>query len=195
MNRKTLLTIGAIVAIVVVGIAVWWLASPLFLSGTVNEQFPLSSNATLPPALNRPNAEATMVAAATLSSPKDEAMPPAAPVKVKTGQFRDGDGFHKGSGQVTVYKQADGTYLLRLENFKATNGPDLHVYLSPAVDPKTNDEVVVPGYVDLAVLKGNIGNQNYLIPAEVDLTKQNSVIIWCKAFSVVFSVAPLQQAG
>lgn len=194
MNRKTLLIIGAIVVIGIVGVAVWWLASPLFLSGTVNEQFPMAGKATLPPALSRPDAEATMVAAATLSTPQNEEMPPAAPVKVKTGQFRDGDGFHKGSGQVTIYKQADGTYLLRLENFKATNGPDLHVYLSPAADPKSNSEVVIPGYVDLAVLKGNIGNQNYVIPAEVDLTKQNSVIIWCKAFSVVFSVAPLQQA-
>lgn len=194
MKRNPLVFVIAAIVVIIVGAVVWWLASPLFLNQTVNDQLPASVNATLPPGLSRPNAEATMMSAAKLETKMDDAMPASVrpEAKIKTGTFRDnGDGFHKGSGIARIYAQPDGTYLLRLENFNATNGPDLHVYLSPAADPKTNAQVLVDGYVDLAVLKGNIGNQNYPIPANIDITKQNSVIIWCKAFSVIFAVAPL----
>ena len=51
------------------------------------------------------------------------------------------------------------------------------------------------GYVDLGELKGNRGNQNYPIPAGVDIGIQQSVVIYCVPFSVVFSVAMLQDAG
>jgi electron transfer DM13 len=72
---------------------------------------------------------------------------------------------------------------LRLENFKSTNGPDLHVYL--ATDEKASD------YVILGKLKANIGNQNYEIPDGVDLAKYHEVLIWCKQFSVLFGSAEL----
>ena len=72
---------------------------------------------------------------------------------------------------------------VRLENFKATNGPDLYVYL--ATDKSTSD------IVNLGRLKGNIGNQNYAIPAGTNLTKYNNALIWCKAFSVLFGSAQL----
>jgi hypothetical protein len=64
-----------------------------------------------------------------------------------------GDGFHNAEGVAKVIQLEDGTYLLRLENFLSTNGPDLYVYLSTG---KTNTDVVI-----LGKLKGNIGNQNY----------------------------------
>ena len=34
-------------------------------------------------------------------------------------------------------------------------------------------------------------NQNYNIPSEIDLTKYNTVLIWCRPFSVLFSSAEL----
>ena len=118
--------------------------------------------------------------------------PPAGPVMLKTGNFRDQDSFHKGSGQATIYRGPDGSHLLRLEEFKTTNGPDLHVILTPHQDPDRQNDVKTPGYVDLGKLKGNIGNQNYPIPDDVDVTVQQSVVIYCKPFHVIFSVAQLQ---
>lgn len=94
-----------------------------------------------------------------------------------------GDGFHNAEGVAKIIQLADGTDILRLENFKATNGPDLYVYLST---DKTNADIV-----NLGRLKGNIGNQNYLIPAGTDLTKYNTALIWCRAFSVIFGSAQL----
>ena len=114
------------------------------------------------------------------------------PVMLKTGNFRDQDSFHKGSGQATIYRGPDGSHLLRLEEFKATNGPDLHVILTPHQNPNRQNDVKTPGYVDLGKLKGNIGNQNYPIPNDIDVTVQQSVVIYCKPFHVIFSVAQLQ---
>jgi hypothetical protein len=94
-----------------------------------------------------------------------------------------GDGFHNAEGVAKVINLADGRTFLRLENLKATNGPDLYVYLS--TDKDASD------IVNLGRLKGNIGNQNYEIPAGTDLSKYDTVLIWCKAFSVLFGSAKL----
>ena len=112
--------------------------------------------------------------------------------KVKQGDFKDADSFHQGSGQAIIFTTPDGGHLLRLENLDVTNGPALHVVLSLHEDPTRAQEVKLDGYVDLGGLKGNRGNQNYPIPAGVDVSVFNSVVIYCKPFSVVFSVATLQ---
>ena len=116
-------------------------------------------------------------------------------VKLKAGEFRDADRVHKGSGQAALYQGPDGAHLLRLENLNVTNGPDLHVILSPHPDPKSQGDIKGPGYVDLGKLKGNQGNQNYEIPDDVDIGAQQSVVVYCKPFHVIFSVASLQDVN
>ena len=113
---------------------------------------------------------------------------------LKQGDFKDADSFHRGSGQAIIYTTPEGGHLLRLENLEVTNGPALHVVLSPHEDPTRSNEVLLEGYSDLGDLKGNRGNQNYTIPADVDLSVIKSVVIYCKPFAVVFSVATLQGA-
>jgi hypothetical protein len=93
------------------------------------------------------------------------------------------DGIHNAEGMAKVVKLADGKQLLRLEDFKATNGPDLYVYL--ATDDTAQE------YVSLGELKANIGDQNYEIPVGTDLTKYNTALIWCKQFSVLFGSAEI----
>ena len=103
---------------------------------------------------------------------------------ILNGNFVDaGDGFHKAEGIAKVINLADGRTFLRLENLKTTNGPDLYVYLSVGKDASD--------IVNLGRLKGNIGNQNYEIPAGTDLSKYNTVLVWCKAFSTLFGSAKL----
>lgn len=105
--------------------------------------------------------------------------------KPMTGTFVGaGDGIHNAEGMAKVITLQDGNKVLRLENLKATNGPDLYVYL--ATDKGASD------FVDLGRLKGNIGNQNYNIPQGTDLNKHNTVLIWCKQFSVLFGSAKLE---
>jgi len=105
-------------------------------------------------------------------------------MKKSFGQFVGaGDGIHDAKGDAFVLSLDDGSRYLRFENFKSTNGPDLFVYL--ATDDKASD------FVDLGRLKANNGNQNYEILEGVDLSKYNKVLIWCKAFSILFGSAEL----
>ena len=113
----------------------------------------------------------------------------AATNQLASGQFHSGA--HETKGAATVFQLADGKKTLRLTNFETSNGPDVHIYLVAATDAKDNDAVTKAGFVDLGSLKGNIGDQNYELPANADLAKYRAVTIWCKRFSVNFGTAPL----
>jgi hypothetical protein len=113
----------------------------------------------------------------------------AASNKLASGQFHSGA--HETKGTATIFGMADGKKTLRLTDFATSNGPDVHVYLVAAADAKDNDTVKNVGFVDLGSLKGNIGDQNYDIPANVDLAKYRAATIWCARFNVNFGTAPL----
>jgi pentapeptide MXKDX repeat protein len=99
---------------------------------------------------------------------------------------------HKTSGRATLFQEADGKLVLRLTNFKTSNGPDVHVILAATKD--ANDEVKsTTEKVELGKLKGNEGDQNYEIPAGTDLTKFHTVSIYCERFNANFGVAALEK--
>ena len=113
--------------------------------------------------------------------------------KLASGLFHSGA--HETKGTAAVFQLADGKKTLRLTDFTTSNGPDLHVYLVAADDAKDSDAVTKAGFVDLGSLKGNIGDQNYDLPANTDLAKYRAVTIWCKRFSVNFGTAPLMNGS
>lgn len=101
------------------------------------------------------------------------------------------------TGTVQILSLPDGTRILRLEGLETSDGPDLEVWLS--------DADVVPGragwflfddgdYASLGKLKGNLGDQNYEIPAALDLERFSSMSIWCVRFAVSFGAAELAQS-
>ncbi len=112
-----------------------------------------------------------------------------APVKLASGEFHSGA--HETKGTAAIFKLSDGKRTLRLTNFATSNGPDVHVYLIAAADAKDSETVKSAGFVELGSLKGNIGDQNYDVPANVDLAKYRAVTIWCARFGVNFGTAPL----
>ena len=116
----------------------------------------------------------------------------AASDQLASGQFHSGA--HETKGTATVFQLADNKKMLRLTNFATSNGPDVHVYLVAAADAKDADTVTKAGFVDLGTIKGNIGDQNYDLPANTDLAKYQAVTIWCKRFSVNFGTAPLMSS-
>jgi hypothetical protein len=111
------------------------------------------------------------------------------PAALFAGQFHSGA--HQTKGTATVYQLPDGKKVLRLSDFTTSNGPQLHLYLVAAEDAKDNATVKKAGFIDVAPLKGNVGDQNYELPANVDLAKYRAVTIWCQRFSVNFGTAPL----
>jgi hypothetical protein len=85
--------------------------------------------------------------------------------------------------------------VLRLTEFMTSNGPDVRVYLVAANDAADNETVTKAGFVELGKLKGTEGDQNYDIPADLDLGRYRAVTIWCRRFSVNFATAPLTPAS
>ena len=190
--RKILTAAAVIAAIPAIALA-WWLAAPLFINKTVDEQFPLTVSAEIPEGFTREEVEDTMVTMAKMDDTMMEPMMPAmsSARALSMGNFRDADSFHKGSGVATIYQLEDGSHVLRFEDFRVTNGPDLRVLLSKAADISDKGQFQQYEYVELERLKGNIGNQNYEIPGDLDVSEFQSVVIYCKPFHVLFAVAPL----
>jgi hypothetical protein len=132
-----------------------------------------------------------------VNSSVSEAFPAAqassGPKALRMGKFHSGA--HKTEGTATVYRVEDGKQVLRLADFETSNGPDVHVYLVAASDAKDNDTVKKAGFIDLGKIKGNQGDQNYDLPADVDLQKYRAVTIWCARFGVNFGTAPLTEGS
>lgn len=131
-----------------------------------------------------------ITAAAILTSLAVPALALAAPAALESGAFVAAA--HDTAGTATIYKLENGQRILRLTNFHTSNGPAVHVYLSSAAQVKSNGDVTSGKYVDLGDLKGNIGNQNYVIPAGASLDDYHSVSIYCQRFHVNFGSAALK---
>jgi hypothetical protein len=124
----------------------------------------------------------------------DEAMPAAQGSSslqpLASGQFYSI--LHPTAGTATVYRMGDGSRVLRFTGFSTSNGPDVHVYMVAADDAKDTATVQQAGFIDLGVIKGNVGDQNYTLAGDLDLVKYRAVSIWCKRFSVNFGAAALR---
>lgn len=93
---------------------------------------------------------------------------------------------HETTGQAALVA-VGGTEYVRLSDFKTSNGPDVHLYLVKGSDP----QATAKGFLDLGTLKGNVGDQNYAVPAGTDLAAYGSVAVWCKRFNVGFGGAEI----
>jgi hypothetical protein len=220
MDKK--IKIGIISAIaIIIGLTAFYLASPLFISTEINEPLPKVANVppsnqiqefmTMSEGerieagskMNEQEKNKIMLEFAKINASIDESRPQTnhslllssqqqttltgneSSDLLLTGSFIGvGDGIHDAMGIARVIPVGGGENVLRLEDLVVTNGPDLYVYLS--IDKSAFN------FVYLGRLKANIGNQNYLIPAGTDMTKYDTVLIWCRAFSVLFGSADLK---
>jgi Electron transfer DM13 len=159
--QKRTLIIGLVILVVGVGLWVAFRPERLFVNAKVNESFPSG------------------MAASTDSSSR----------VLLAGHFHDGA--HKGVGQASIYQLQDGKRVLRFTGFETSNGPDVQVYLVAAADAQDSETVKNVGFISIGALKGNVGDQNYDVPADADLNKYRAVTIWCRRFGVNFATAPL----
>jgi hypothetical protein len=199
-----------------------WAASFLFYDTTIDEEFPVAAAPTAPieavPTAPPTVAVATVAPTAQFAAtaaPAAQVLPsaiveptavptvavpptvaptaaPAEPIALLSGGFTQIDALHGAEGWATIYELPDGRRILRLEDFAAQNGPDLYIGLSGHPQPRSNADLMGEGYLELARLKASTGNQNYELPADLDLSAFKSVTIYCKAFSLMFSSAALQ---
>lgn len=188
-----------VVVLVVPFVAVnWWLLSPYFVDDVVDESFAVSIVAEQPaPAASvEPTAPApTVPIASSQPAPSTDVPPataaptappvttvPSGPVLLGAGQFVGLAG-HSGTGDAGLFRNPDGSLVLRFENFDIENGPDLEVYLVPGADQTS----LADGSIALGALKGNVGDQNYELPPGTELPSgAYTALVWCEAFSVEF---------
>jgi hypothetical protein len=207
--RRRLLVVAGAVAIPALAVVLWWFQpQALLFDDVVDESFPVTGadqddaapaqpaeeagTASEGPTLGgggEDAAEQAAPAAGDDTEPSEDEPTPSDPIELATGSFVSRNRYTV-TGTATTYQLEDGQRLLRLEDFESTNGPDLFVYLTVA-GASDDDAALNADFVDLGVLSGNIGNQNYAIPADVDLDRYDTVVIWCRRFTTSFGVADL----
>jgi hypothetical protein len=173
-------------------------AGPVFDSGltaVTDDSIEPAVDAVAAPVTEAPSAtdvpvapDATDAPASTQAPVVTEAPAPQI-VSLATGSFIP-RGRYSGEGAALVLNDGSEQRFLRFEDFSTDNGPDLRVYLS-ASDANADSGTFDDDFIDLGVLKGNIGDQNYEIPPEVDLSVYDTVVVWCVRFSTPFTAADL----
>ncbi len=209
-RRRLVISALVLVAVVLVLVTRPW---TFFINDEVDEAFPALSGAERESVRDMPgdqrDALLTMIedardmAADTArammepDSAMQDDMPDGAPDPhpLLSGAWIEIDPVHRAEGSATIWLAGEER-VLRFEDFRVTNGPQLHVLLTKNVPTSIFAGVGGSGdYIDLGPLKGNVGNQNYSIPAEVDLSEYRSAVIYCVPFRVVFSSAELLDAS
>jgi hypothetical protein len=173
-----------VVGVALAGVGLYWFQPWKFwVDETVQD--------TIPIAVGTPEAADPAQPAAGTTAPE----PPPAPRTLAAGELISHE--HRTTGSVKVLRLTDGSRVLRLENLDTSNGPDLRVWITDAAvkEGTAGWHVFDDGkYVSLGKLKGNKGDQNYALPADLDLEKYTSISIWCDRFDVSFGAAALARA-
>lgn len=224
-HRRLALTLGALAVVVLAGaLAVFkpWL---LFIDTEVNDEVPVAVAPARPAGQDgssaatgeatggsageaargsatdgAPTADSTEGAEAATpqaqEQPTQEQQTPSGPVLVSSGDFISHE--HETSGTASIVRHPDGSYQLVLENLETSNGPDVRVWLSagPVVEGRAGWFTAGDyDHLDVAPIKGNLGNQVYDLPADFDPSTWPTVDLWCEDFSVSFGAAALTPAA
>jgi hypothetical protein len=166
-RRKVLLIGGPVVLALAVFVLLFFQPQKLFIDDRVDEE-PVAADTPAPTQADSPAPASTAQEAAR-------------------ARFRSLE--HSTTGEAIVTEFPDGRRVLRLQDFETSNGPDLRVYLSAGSNDAGFGKEYGEDFVELGRLKGNIGDQNYEIPAGTDLTRYRNAVVWCARFSVGFGVA------
>lgn len=184
-SRRVLVIIGVVaIGLLTAGLA-WFQPWKLWVNHRVNDTLPAVA---LAPVVPGPAVGAG--ASARPGTPAVRAAPAARLLSRGTLISQE----HPTHGTVSVVQEPGGARVLAIADLHTSNGPDLHVWLTDApVRPGSEAWHVFDDgeHVSLGTLKGNLGNQVYSIPSDVDLSRLTSVTIWCARFDVSFGAAQL----
>lgn len=96
-----------------------------------------------------------------------------------------------GVGKVTLYRQSDGRYAIRLDDFFVSPNADLELRLSTVEAPKTSQEYLSGDSELVVVMDVTAGSLNYPVPAGIDPTRFKSVVVWCAPVVSAYAAASL----
>ena len=204
-NLKVIVPVGVVLAIGVAFLAFGVFGvQTLFIDDTVDESGPVFDSGVgvtevSPPDHRAPTRDRRRGAGRRLvADAAREAPVPPRHLHHRSSRCRRGRSFLVGAtaatGTALVLNDGSAQRFLRFENFSTDNGPDLNVYLTTS-DANADTGTFDDEFIDLGNLKGNIGDQNYEIPPEVDLSRFDTVVVWCVRFSTPFTAADLVPAA
>jgi hypothetical protein len=93
---------------------------------------------------------------------------------------------YKISGDWKIEKRGEQHVIVFGDRFKTKKGPDLKVFWSPQSMASVTGKTATDGAVLLGILKSNKGAQEYVLPANIDVTATNSILIHCEQYSVLW---------
>ncbi|MBX9906517.1 DM13 domain-containing protein [Patescibacteria group bacterium] len=163
-----------IVGIVVLGI-LYYTMSPVFRHVRVDEVAPESKKVV-------ESSEVAITEGGAENMPTSIAQEEGAMANTRNAAPVVGTIGHPASGTVRIIKTDSGD-VVRYENFKTLNGPDLYVYLAKDLDAKE--------YISLGELRATEGNVNYEVPSDINTEEYRYAMVWCKQFGVLFNYADL----
>lgn len=102
----------------------------------------------------------------------------------RTGVFA-GNRDYVVTGDFTLSNVTGNLILTFDDNFSASNGPGLYVYL-------TNSESSISGGNEVGKLKSNSGGQSYTVSGNINVATYDYVLIYCKPFGIPFGVGQFQ---
>lgn len=89
-------------------------------------------------------------------------------------------------GSWTIEQRGERTFIVFADDFRAANGPDLKIFLSPKSIAKATGKNAVDGSINIGELKKTKGTQEYEVPAGINLADFGSVLVHCEAYSVLW---------
>lgn len=128
-----------------------------------------------------------------LVEPPLEAMTAPGAATVATGAVYGVD--QSGMGEVILYREADGGYSLRLEDFYVTPTVDLELRLSPLGAPESSEEFLEMPSELVTVMDITAGSLNYPVPETIDPTEFQSIVIWCPPIVSAYAAASLEPSS
>ena len=108
---------------------------------------------------------------------------------VASGSFSGID--QTGMGQVTIYRQADGLYSLRLVDFFVSPTTDLELRMSTLAAPHNSQDLMTAPSVLVGPMDVTAGSLNYTVPSTVDVTRFHSLYVWCSLTQSAYAGASL----
>ncbi len=110
---------------------------------------------------------------------------------VRTATVYDVD--RTGRGSARIYELPDGSRVLRLEDFFVSINSDLEILFSELAEPRTTPQIAGAPFEHIAFLKATAGSMNYPLPADLDLRRFGSIVIWCEITHNAYAAAALSR--
>ncbi len=128
-------------------------------------------------------------AAVSVASAQAPAAAEATPITLASGEFSRKRKNTRGAWEIV--DTGAGRVLRLADNFSTGRGPDIKVFLSPLALGDAKGANATDGAVFLGQLSSRQGAAEFAIPADVDVTAFQSLLIHCEEFSVLFGGAAL----